>query len=154
MKVLLKKRVFKVTVNMEFGKVVEMCSGLRRGGEGTWITEDMKNAYMELHNAGYAHSVEVWEGDILAGGLYGVSFGKMFFGESMFSLVSNSSKFGFIKLTEYLKNSEFLFVDCQVETDHLKSLGAISLERNRFLKVLHEGVNVNGIKKTEFPSSL
>ena len=154
MKILLKKKVFRVTLNMEFGNVVEMCSGLRRSGEGTWITEDMKNAYMELHKAGYAHSVEVWEGDILAGGLYGVSFGKMFFGESMFSIVSNSSKFGFIKLTEYLKNCEYLFVDCQVETDHLKSLGAIPLDRNRFLKILHEGVNVNGLKKTEFPSSL
>jgi len=154
MKVLLKKKVFNVTMNREFENVVEKCSGLRRSGEGTWITDDMKNAYSELHKAGYAHSVEVWEDDILAGGLYGVSFGEMFFGESMFSLASNSSKFGFIKLTEYLKNKGFLFVDCQVETDHLKSLGAIPLDRNKFLKLLKEGVDTNGLKKTKFPSSL
>ncbi len=154
MKVLLKKGVFKVTVNMEFGDVVEMCSGFRRSGEGTWITEDIKNAYMELHKAGYAHSVEVWKGDKLAGGLYGVSFGKMFFGESMFSLVSNSSKFGFIKLTEYLKNSGFLFIDCQVETDHLKSLGAIPVKRQKFLKMLREEVRTEGITKKVFPDLL
>lgn len=151
MKTVLKKGEFRVTVNREFGKVIEMCSKPRRNGEGTWITEEMKNSYTELHQKGFAHSVEVWKRDELAGGLYGVSFGKMFFGESMFSLVSNSSKLGFIKLTEYLKDKGFLFVDCQVDTDHLRSLGAISVDRDKFLKILEEGVNLNGMEKTKFP---
>ena len=154
MKNMLRKGIFRITVNSEFDRVIEMCSMPRRNGEGTWITEEMKTAYTQLHKEGFAHSVEVWNGDFLAGGLYGVSFGKMFFGESMFSLVSNSSKFGFIKLTEFLRKREFIFIDCQVDTDHLRSLGAISVNRKKFLKMLGNGTNINRLDKTKFPSFL
>lgn len=154
MKILLRKGIFRVTVNSEFDRVIEMCGMPRRNGEGTWITEEMKTAYTQLYKMGFAHSVEVWSGDILAGGLYGVSFGKMFFGESMFSSVSNSSKFGFIKLTEFLRKRKFLFIDCQVDTDHLRSLGSVSVSRKKFLEMLGNGININRMNKTKFPPFL
>lgn len=154
MKLMLRKNFFTVTVNRAFSQMIDMCSRPRSDGMGTWITEEMKYAYTELHRAGFAHSIEVWLGETLAGGLYGVSFGKMFFGESMFSVVSNSSKFGFIKLTEYLMSQDFRFIDCQVNTTHLRSLGAISIDRKNFLKILGETFHQNKLGKTVFPDSL
>jgi len=154
MKRLLNKDVFRVTINKDFGSVIEKCSYLRRGEEGTWITEEMKKAYTELHKEGFAHSIEVWSQEGLIGGLYGISFGKMFFGESMFSEVSNSSKYGFTKLTQHLNSRDFLFIDCQVETQHLRSLGANTVKREHFIHMLSSGLLSNGLTKTSFPDSL
>ena len=154
MRGLLKKEAFKVTIDKQFESVIENCSAPRRDGEGTWITADMKSSYMGLHHDGFAHSVEVWKGDDLAGGLYGICFGKMFFGESMFSKTSNSSKFGFIKLSQYLRNKEFLFIDCQIDSQHLRSLGAAPVSRHKFLRILRKGLKHNGINKMIFPDSL
>jgi len=154
MRRLLKRDVFQVTVNNDFSKVMEMCGAVRRNGEGTWITGEMKSAYLELHHMGYAHSVEVWRRNELAGGLYGISFGKLFFGESMFTAVSNSSKFGFIRFTQYLESTGFRLIDCQVETPHLKSLGAVPIDRGQFLGVLAEELKRSGMEKNVFPDSL
>lgn len=154
MKTLLKKKAFKVTVNKKFEDIIERCSAPRENEDGTWITAEMKTSYIKLHYQGFAHSVEVWEGDKLAGGLYGICFGKMFFGESMFSDVSNSSKFGFIKLTGYLKSKNFLFIDCQIDSQHLRSLGAVPVSRDKFLRILGDGMKNNGTSKMLFPDTL
>jgi len=154
MKVILKKEIFKVTINKQFESVINNCSAPRKDGEGTWITDDMKASYKRLYHDGFAHSVEVWKGSDLVGGLYGICFDKMFFGESMFSKISNSSKFGFIKLSQYLRNEEFLFIDCQIDSPHLRSLGAAPVSRDKFLRMLREGLNDKGLSKIVFPDSL
>ncbi|MCK5005394.1 MAG: leucyl/phenylalanyl-tRNA--protein transferase [Candidatus Aminicenantes bacterium] len=154
MRGLLKKEAFKVTIDKQFESVIENCSAPRRDGEGTWITSDMKASYIRLHHSGFAHSVEVWKGDDLVGGLYGICFGKMFFGESMFSKTSNSSKFGFIKLSQYLRKKEFLFIDCQIDSQHLRSLGAAPVIRDKFLRILRKGLKNNNISKMVFPDNL
>lgn len=105
----------------------------RKGHYGTWITPEMLEGYTALHEAGYAHSVEVWQGEELVGGLYGVALGRVFFGESMFAKASNASKFGFIALVRVLKERGFDLIDCQQETPHLASLGAESISREDFL---------------------
>ncbi len=154
MRGLIKKEMFKVTIDKEFESVIENCSGPRRDGEGTWITSDMKESYISLYHNGFAHSVEVWKGEELAGGLYGICFGKMFFGESMFSKISDASKFGFIKLSQYLKEKEFLFIDCQIDSQHLRSLGAAPVTRDKFLGILRKGLKNNRISKMIFPDTL
>jgi leucyl/phenylalanyl-tRNA--protein transferase len=111
---------------------------------GTWITEEMLEAYVRLHELGFAHSVEVWKGDELVGGLYGLAFGKCFFGESMFTKVSNASKFGFISLVRYLEERGFWLIDCQQETRHLASLGARSISREKFLSILEKNREEDG----------
>ncbi|MDF4203588.1 leucyl/phenylalanyl-tRNA--protein transferase [Maribacter sp. SA7] len=128
---------FRLTKNTCFREVLEYCSSVpREGQEGTWITQDMKNAYIELHERGIAKSYEVWEGDTLVGGLYGVDLGNVFCGESMFSLTSNASKFAFIKLAEELQAKEYKVIDCQLHTDHLESMGAHEISRQEFMKFL------------------
>lgn len=154
MRGLLRKETFKVTINKQFESVIENCSALRKDGEGTWITTPMKASYIRLFHDGFAHSVEVWKGDDLAGGLYGICFGKMFFGESMFSKISNSSKFGFIKLSQYLRSNDFLFIDCQIDSHHLRSLGAAPVSRGKFLRILREGLKNNRMSKMTFPDNL
>ena len=134
----LKKNRFAVTYDRDFQAVMAGCRERRAKGDGTWITDEMFAAYGRLHEAGLAHSVEVWSGDDLAGGLYGVSLGKCFFGESMFTRVSNASKAGFIALTRTLQRLRFVLIDCQVYTDHLLSLGAEMIPRTRFLDILKE----------------
>ncbi|GGG49444.1 leucyl/phenylalanyl-tRNA--protein transferase [Pseudohongiella nitratireducens] len=115
--------------------------------EGTWITEEMQQAYTELHRHGYAHSVEVYDDDNnLVGGLYGISLGRMFFGESMFSLVPNASKVAFISLATLLENWRFTCIDCQMPTDHLASLGARPQSRHHFLKALAKNDQSQTIK--------
>ncbi len=139
MRQLIKKDAFEVTFNMDFAGVIENCALITRPGQnGTWITDDMKKAYKNLHDLGYAMSVEVWENSNLVGGLYGVWLEekKVFCGESMFSKASNASKYGFIKLVEYLKQKEVKLIDCQVHTDHLESLGAREISRAEFLEFL------------------
>lgn len=129
---------FRVTYDTVFSSVILACSRIKRKGQkGTWITSDMVEAYNTLHDLGYAHSVEVWKDEELVGGLYGVVLGKIFFGESMFSLEPNASKFGFIAMVRKLTKQNFRLIDCQQETAHLKSLGAELIPRQEFLDILH-----------------
>lgn len=134
------QRKFSVTFDHRFEEVMRACKLQRRKGQGggTWISEDMIKAYVGLHKDGHAHSVEVWQGDELVGGLYGVCLGKIFFGESMFSKVNNASKVGFITLVRYLEKQGFQLIDCQQETPHLKSLGGKSICRKDFLKYIED----------------
>lgn len=125
---------FKVTFNTAFADVITNCAiAEREGQDGTWITGDMQQAYMNLNKLGYAHSVEVWQDDILAGGLYGVQVGQVFCGESMFSKVSNASKLALITLC---RTGDYEMIDCQVYTDHLASLGARIIGRAEYLQCL------------------
>lgn len=136
---------FKVTWDQNFEDVIKNCQKIDREDQlGTWITSKMFAAYIQLHKKGYAHSVEVWMGNELVGGLYGISLGKVFFGESMFAKVSNASKFGFISLVNQLKQKGFLLIDCQQETKHLESLGANAIKRKDFIDIL----NHNNIEET------
>lgn len=132
---LLKKQIFKVTLNTCFERIIKECAEIKREGQnGTWITEEMKKSYTHLHKLGYATSVEVWKDNDLVGGLYGVDLRNgIFCGESMFSKVSNASKFGFIY---FLSKTTFKLIDCQVYTDHLASLGAEEIDREVFLSYL------------------
>lgn len=128
---------FTVTLDADFKTVIESCSAApRRGQKGTWITPEMISSYRELHSLGYAHSVEVRKDGEIVGGLYGVSLGSAFFGESMFARVSNASKVGFVRLVEVLKRYGFDLVDSQVYTEHLASLGAEDIPRARYLDLL------------------
>ncbi|WP_025664436.1 leucyl/phenylalanyl-tRNA--protein transferase [Aquimarina megaterium] len=139
MRQLIRKNKFEVTFNKAFDSVVQHCATIKRPEqEGTWITNDMQKAYAKLHQLGYAISVEVWEQSVLVGGLYGVLLEdkKVFCGESMFSKVSNASKYGFITLVEWLIKKEIQLIDCQVYTDHLASLGAREITRTTFIKYL------------------
>ncbi len=135
MKQLLKGNKFRVTYNRAFKAVIEACAvSVRSGQNGTWITKNMIEAYTELHKMGYAKSVEVWQENQLVGGLYGIDLGnKVFCGESMFTKVSNASKYGFITL---INNSNFKLIDCQLHTSHLESLGGTYISRTEFLKYL------------------
>ncbi|GAA0712856.1 leucyl/phenylalanyl-tRNA--protein transferase [Aquimarina litoralis] len=139
MKQLLRRNTFSVTFNKDFENVIENCASIDRVDQlGTWITPDMKKAYTTLHKMGYATSVEVWKDSELVGGLYGVWLKdkNVFCGESMFSKVSNASKYGFVKLVEFLKENEVKLIDCQVHTNHLESLGAKEIPRDDFMKFL------------------
>ena len=128
---------FRVTFDNAFETVMQNCQEPReKQWHGTWITREMLEAYCQLHELGYAHSVEVWKGKELVGGLYGVAIGKCFFGESMFSKVSNASKFGFISLVKKLETLGFWLIDCQQQTRHLGSLGARTIARQDFLVIL------------------
>ena len=123
MKQLLRQGRFRITFDQDFSGVITACQKPRPGQAGTWITQEMKDAYIALYDLGYAHSVEAWQGYHLAGGLYGVSLGRCFFGESMFSKVNNASKAALITLTKRLEARGFGLIDCQVRSAHLASLG-------------------------------
>lgn len=128
---------FRVTMDRDFDAVIAGCQSSRPGQRfSTWITDDMRKAYLDLHHLGFAHSVEIWQGDALAGGLYGIALGRCFFGESMFARLSNASKFGFISLVKKLQSLGFWLIDCQQETEHLGSLGAKAIPRREFLNIL------------------
>ena len=141
---LIRRGTFQVSIDRAFEAVIRHCAGLRatdeHGDSGTWITDEMIDAYIELHRRGYAHSVEVWDAGQLVGGLYGISLGRLFFGESMFSLKPDTSKLGFIALARQLQQWQFSLIDCQLPTAHLSSLGAAAIPRSRFLKALETGV--------------
>jgi leucyl/phenylalanyl-tRNA--protein transferase len=125
---------FRVTFNTAFADVISNCAQAERiDQDGTWITNDMQQAYIKLHQLGYAHSVEVWQNDELAGGLYGIPVGNVFCGESMFSKVSNASKLALITLCQ---TTTYQMIDCQVYTDHLSSLGAKMIDRADYLEIL------------------
>lgn len=133
----IKKGIFQVTFDRAFEEVIQACATVaRKGQSGTWITEDMQEAYIHLHGLGYAHSVETWFKETLVGGLYGVSLGKAFFGESMFHDKTDASKVALATLVEHLKRWNFQFIDAQMATEHLISLGAKEMPRRIFLKRL------------------
>ena len=137
MRPILNQQQFDVTYDTQFRDVIRQCQQMPRHGQaGTWITDDMLEAYVRLHKLGHAHSVEVWQHDRLVGGLYGIALGKVFFGESMFAKVSNASKVGFITLVRRLRQNGYALVDCQVHTRHLESLGAEPIRRRSYMQWL------------------
>lgn len=141
----LKKRDYEVRVDTAFRQVMKACAAPRDGHGGTWITPAMIDAYTELHRLGLAHSVETWMEGKLVGGLYGVSLGRMFYGESMFSLATDASKIAFVHLVRQLERWGFGMIDCQMKTAHLASLGAREIPRAEFSQKLSELVNFPGI---------
>ena len=139
MKQLHKRKAFDFRMDTAFPEVISNCKTIaRRGQESTWITDEVRAAYIQLHEAGYAHSAEAWLGEELVGGLYGVRLGKVFFGESMFSKVSNASKYAFIRLVQQLQAEGVALIDCQVYTEHLESLGARMIPRDDFITLLDQ----------------
>lgn len=134
----LRRGRFRVTLDCAFQAVVRHCAAPRPGQAGTWITPEMQAAYSALYAAGHAHSAECWLGDSLAGGLYGVAIGHIFFGESMFARVADASKVAFVQLVRELRRRGFRLIDCQVHTTHLASLGAIPIPRREFVRLLDE----------------
>lgn len=134
----LRKDKFNVTFNTVFIDVVNGCAAARNGKDDTWITDDIKLAYLNLFKMGYAHSVECWHGEKLVGGLYGLAMGKVFFGESMFSKVSNASKIALLVLARNLQSMNFKIIDCQVHSRHLQMLGAKTIQRSLFSKILEQ----------------
>lgn len=128
----LRKNTYQVRLDTAFAEVVHACSQPRRPGAGTWITAEMQAAYIRLHQMGLAHSVETWVGDKLVGGLYGVALGRAFYGESMFSRVTDASKIALAHLARFLEHGGFAVIDCQMTTDHLLSMGAGEIPRAEF----------------------
>ena len=140
MRQLFKKETFRVTFNMNFRDVISNCKQIsRKGQDGTWITDEMVEAYCKLNEMGVAKSVEVWENGALVGGLYGIDLGHVFCGESMFSKVSNASKVAFISLARKLRNESYKLLDCQNHNEHLERLGAKEISRRAFLEFLGSG---------------
>ncbi|MBT8190916.1 MAG: leucyl/phenylalanyl-tRNA--protein transferase [Saprospiraceae bacterium] len=136
---------FEWSVDRDFAKVISLCRKIDRPGQGdTWITSEIHNIFLELHEMGFAHSVEVWNENEIVGGLYGLSIGKIFYGESMFSLQANASKFALIKLCHFLKEREFDLIDCQQETRHLMSLGAELISAETFMDHLRLNIFKSG----------
>jgi leucyl/phenylalanyl-tRNA--protein transferase len=134
---IINRNIFKVTFDTAFEEVITNCQSIkRRGQKGTWITNSMLEAYLQLHQIGVAKSVEVWQDNQLVGGLYGVDLGKVFCGESMFSLVSNASKVAFVMLIQKLKDENYHLLDCQVHNNHLEKLGAFEISRENYIKIL------------------
>ena len=139
MRAVIKKQTYSFTINNCFNNVIKNCKTINREGQSdTWISEEVIDAYTNLHNLGYALSAETWKNNKLVGGLYGVKMGNIFFGESMFSLSPNASKFAFIQLVQHLKNEGVKLIDCQVYTTHLESLGAKMIDRNDFMRLLEQ----------------
>lgn len=133
----IRKEAFSVTFDTNFAYVIDQCSKVpRRGQDGTWITAEMKRAYQGLHNMGFAHSVEVWKGGAIVGGLYGIALGKIFYGESMFYHEPNASKVGFAALCGRLEQHDFELVDCQQETAYMASFGARTIPAQEFIRQL------------------
>lgn len=137
MQSVIRKKTFTFSINKNFPEVIQNCKeAKRKDQDGTWIKNEVAAAYTLLHEKGFAHSAEAWKDGNLVGGLYGVRLGKIFFGESMFSLESNASKFAFIHYVEQLKKEGVVLIDCQIYTEHLESLGAKFIMREQFLQLL------------------
>lgn len=134
----LRRNKFSITADTAFSQVVKACAGPRTQSPtgGTWITAEMMDTYNRLHQLGYGHSIEVWDQEKLVGGLYGLSLGSAFFGESMFSHRPDASKLALVSLAKFSKSSGIDFIDCQLPTDHLASMGAINISRKEYLKIL------------------
>jgi leucyl/phenylalanyl-tRNA---protein transferase len=141
MRNVLNRGTFEIRMDTCFEQVVRSCGDIRRDGEGTWISEAITEAYIALHRLGLAHSVESWHNNELVGGLYGVSIGHMFFGESMFSQMNNASKAAFIHLVKWAREQGFGPIDCQVQNPHLASLGAREIERSEYMTILKRHLN-------------
>lgn len=137
MRTLINKNRYTITINRDFDGVIHGCSEKRIDEDGAWLGEDMIKAYTELHNQNLAASVEVWDGDNLIGGLYGVTLGKCFFGESMFSRVPNASKFALIYLAKVFSKHGGVMIDCQLETSHLKSMGGRYISYDEYMKYVN-----------------
>ncbi len=149
LKKLIKQQRFTTTIDQAFDQVIQACADTPRiDQDGTWITDDMQQAYLQLHQQGIAHSSECWLDGQLVGGLYGIALGKVFFGESMFAHQSNASKVAFVYLLDELKKSNYALIDCQVTTPHLLSLGAEEIPREHFLKLVTQYAQPN--LKTSF----
>ncbi len=143
----IKKKTFEIRLDENFEMVIRQCAAIdRKGQNGTWITDEMQQAYINLHKAGYAHSVETYYNDTLVGGLYGVSIGGVFFGESMFYLETDASKVALYYLVKLLKKCHYRIIDAQQSTKHLKSLGAREISRNEFLNIIREAITQKGIE--------
>jgi leucyl/phenylalanyl-tRNA--protein transferase len=139
MKALLKKNAFDFTINKAFREVIHSCKEIKRPGQkGTWITDEVEEAYFKMHSLGYAMSAEAWKNAELVGGVYGIKLGRVFFGESMFSKMSNASKYAFTRLVDSLQQQQVAMIDCQVYTEHLESLGARMITRKEFNRKLDE----------------
>jgi len=139
MRNILNRNIFTVTFNQNFREVISNCKKIKRNGQnGTWITNDMIEAYCKLNELGIAKSVEVWQNEELVGGLYGIDLGHIFCGESMFSKVSNASKVAFIALVNQLKVANYKVLDCQVYNEHLESLGCREIDRSQFMEILRQ----------------
>ena len=153
LKRVINRSLFRITVDRAFRPVITECAETRlRRKEPTWIVGDMIEAYCRMHESGFAHSVEAWQGGVLVGGLYGVSLGKCFFGESMFARVSNASKVAFAWLVDFLISHAFQMIDCQVTTKHLVSLGAREIPRDRFLTLLQASLEEPTLRgKWQYP---
>ena len=142
----IKKQQFTITIDHAFEKVIRNCAKTTRKGEdGTWITTEMQNAYIRLHEAGYAHSAEAWLEGELVGGLYGVALGKAFFGESMFHHVTNASKVALFELVEKLSSWNFEIIDAQVYTNHLESLGGEMIPRGEYIHILEKALLIEDV---------
>jgi len=143
----IKKGIYRVTMDEAFENVIKECAQVHLTKDGnTWITSEMIDAYIRLHKSGYAHSVEVWNKEELSGGLYGVSLGKAFFGESMFTKKTDASKVALVYLVRHLKNWNFDFIDCQVPTQHLIRMGACEIPRSEFLQLLRKALTAPTIR--------
>ena len=137
----IKKGIFTVTMNVAFKEVINQCASVHKDKHGdSWITGEMIEAYLRLHQLGIAHSVESWHGDELRGGLYGVALGRAFFGESMFATMSDASKVALAALVEKLTQWGFYMIDCQVVTEHLRRFGAKEISRSEFLEMLRRAL--------------
>ena len=149
----LRRGDFRVTFDQDFSAVIDCCRQLRTES-GTWITPEMRDAYVALHRLGFAHSVECWQQGELVGGLYGISLGHCFFGESMFSRIANASKVAMVTLCEQLRQQGFRLIDCQQSSEHLSSLGATEIPRATFCHLLAEGLLDDGRElRSNFPPS-
>lgn len=142
MRQVLRSGKFRISLDTAFAEVINACANTPRNGEyGTWIVPDMIQAYTQLHHLGWAHSVEVWEGDALVGGLYGIGMGKVFCGESMFSKQPNASKAGFVTLVQWLVGQGVHFIDCQTHTPHLESLGGTLIPGSEYMVALEAALD-------------
>lgn len=144
MRTLINKRRYRLSINEDFDGVISQCSKLRIEHEGAWLGEHIIEAYTELHHQGFAASVEAWDGDRLVGGLYGVSIGNSFFGESMFSLVPSASKLALIHLATVMADNGGRLIDCQFETPHLKSMGGRYIPYSEYLEIIMQPLDGNG----------
>ena len=137
MQKIIRQNKLRFSINTAFTGVIQNCKSIsRKGQNGTWITSPIQKAYTKLHEEGYALSAETWLNNELVGGLYGVKIGNIFFGESMFSKISNASKFAFICLVRQLQKEGVLLIDCQVYTEHLESLGGVMIDRKDFIELV------------------
>lgn len=141
MRRVLNSKKFKISFDTNFSDIIHFCAKVKRKDEtGTWITKEMMDAYENLHQLGYAHSVEVWQNEKIVGGLYGVALGKCFFAESMFHLETNASKFAIIELVAFLKQHQFDFIDAQIHSNHVATLGAKNILRKDFIELLNNAL--------------